>query len=104
MHFNGNTRSSKKPVRELRCLHGKKYQGDITEGSKKVYRKFSMHSDKKMNNRGKEGKKMCRIRSVLRPICRHKLCQCKLIIQFDDVGFYVKPGQGHRTHDGCPVL
>ena len=57
-----------------------------------------------MNNCGKKGSKMCRRLIVTRPICRHKLCQCKLIIQFDEVGFYVKPGQGNRTHDGHPVL
>ena len=56
MHFNGNTRSSKHPVREFRCLHGKKYQGDLVERSKKVYREFSMHNDKKMNTRGQKGK------------------------------------------------
>ena len=104
MHFNGNTRSSKNPFREFRCLHGKKYQGDIPERSVKVYRYFSMHNDRKMINCDKKGRQMCRRRIVTRPIFRHKLCQYKLIIQFDEVGFYVKPGQGHRTHDGHPVL
>ena len=31
MHFNGNSSKTKIPVREFRCLHGKKYQGDISK-------------------------------------------------------------------------
>ena len=63
-----------------------------------------MHNDRKTNNRGRDGYKMSKRRIVSRPICKHNLCQCKLILHYDDAGFYLKPGQGNRTHDGHPVL
>ena len=52
----------------------------------------------------KKGRNLPRRRIITRPIHKDNLCRCKLIIHYDEKGFYIKPGQGHNLHHGHPKL
>jgi hypothetical protein len=89
--------------RRISCTCGKVYRPNKKKIEGDIQRKSSNKNDKK-NSRGIAGKKMSRRSSTRRPMDKGKLCPVRFNISYDDIGFYIRTGDGNSNHKFHPSL
>ena len=91
-------------AQEFVCNRYLLYKGDLNKkkSSPTVYRGCSYNADKNLS-RGKEGLKMPRMTSTMKPLCKGNRCKFCFYIAHDHIGFFLVPG-GNMEHSHHPRL
>ena len=91
-------------AQEFVCNRYQLYQGDLKKKkiSPTVYRGCSYNADRNLS-RGKEGLKMPRMTSTMKPLCKENRCKFCFYIAYDHIGFFLTQG-GNAVHCHHPPL
>ena len=103
---NGNRtlKNSEVGARRLSCKRCQSYRGQVAARQSEKYRKESFNNNKRNDRRLKDptdpSKKMklTRRRDTSLSMIKSELCPFKLLLSYDDLGFFVLNGRGNNIH------